>query len=167
MADKQRPFANTSNFYTALGWYHAVWSATELNIDYVIGKLKKLPPEATHALVAALKFSDKTKLLRSLLNEAAPANIAQLRDFLDRIDNDFRNVFSHSFLASDAKTITFIHRTSRRGKYSCTCYQFEAENFLTHVRWFVQLADDFEKTLGLDHKQVADFAAYAVPEIAK
>ena len=115
-------------------------------------------------MVSALKFSDKTKLLRSLLDQAAHHNAGQLKDFLESIDNDFRNVFSHSFIASDAESVTFIHRKSRRGQYSCTGYQFEAENFLTHVQWFAQLTKDFEKALGFDQKEIGEFTSYAMAE---
>jgi hypothetical protein len=38
------------------------------------------------------------------------------------------------------------------------------DGFLTHVQNFVQLSHDFEKALGFTHKQVADFAAAALPE---
>jgi len=63
---------------------------------------------ATHRLVAALKFSKKVKLLRSLLDKSEYGNVAQLQDFLDRIENNsLRNVFAHSFLASDVSSITF------------------------------------------------------------
>ena len=42
-------------------------------------------------------------------------------------------------------------------------YQFTADNFEIHVRAFVQLADDFQKALGLSDAEIGNFAAEALP----
>jgi len=160
-----KPFANTPEFCAALGWFYAVWSNTELNIDYAIGKLENISPEKTHALVAKLKFSDKVKLLRVLLNKSAYTNIDKLQQYLNRIEKDsLRNAFSHSFLASDADSVMFIHRKSERGKYSPMMYHFPVDGFLAHVKYFARLSADFQKALGFSQKEIAAFASYALPE---
>jgi hypothetical protein len=65
-----KPFVHTQPFYGHFGWFYAVWTATELNIDLTIGKLLKLSPEQTHALVAGMQFGRKAALLRSLLSKS-------------------------------------------------------------------------------------------------
>src|SRR5262249_16746436 len=131
-----------------------------------IGRLKMIPAEQTHRLVAGLRFSDKLKLLRSLLDQSHPANLEQLREFLDRIENDsLRNVFAHSFLASDTSSVTFYHRESpRRGEYSCYGYRFLADNFVTHVQEFAELTHNFERALEFSQREIGEFASQAIPE---
>ena len=72
-----KSFAHTSRFYGLFGQFHAVWSATELNIDWAIGKLKKISPKEAHALAAKLKFSDKMKTLRALLRKREYENATE------------------------------------------------------------------------------------------
>jgi len=160
-----KPFANTKEFCAALGWFYAIWSSTELNIDCIIGKLKGTPPEQTHALLAGLKFSGKLKLLRSLLSESGLPNVAELNEFLERIENDtLRNTFAHSFLASDPDSVTFVHRKLDGNKYSCIGYRFAAGGFFTHVQNFAELSHDFEKALGFSRKEIGEFASWAIKE---
>ena len=165
MTTTPKPFANTPQFYAALGWFHAVWSGTELNIDYAIGRLKKMPPEQTHALVAGLRFSDKIKMLKQLLSKSDYGNVSELEQYLTRIEsNSLRNTFSHSFLVSNSNTVAFVHRRSNRGQYLCEGYRFAADNFFAHVQEFVQLSHDFERALGFSAKEIGDFAAAAITE---
>jgi hypothetical protein len=77
-----------------------------------------------------------------------------------------RNVFAHSFLASDEHSVAFVHRNKGRGKhgkYEATAYKLSRDDFFDHVQNFVQLAFDFQQAVGLTHKEVADFAAMALP----
>jgi hypothetical protein len=55
------PFANTPEFYTALGYFFAAWSRTELAIDCAIWKARgtQETAEEAHARVAHMKFADK------------------------------------------------------------------------------------------------------------
>jgi hypothetical protein len=154
-----KPFANTPQFYAALGWFYATWTAVELNIDLAIHKALKIEPEQTHALVGPLEFGRKVSILRSLLSAGDRQNAEQLKGFLTRITKtSLRNVFAHSFLASDINSVTFVHR-SGQGQYSAQGYRFESKNFLDHVQNFVQLAHDFENALGLSAAEIGDFAA--------
>jgi hypothetical protein len=50
-----------------------------------------------------------------------------------------------------------------RGKYQPTWYKIACDDFIDHVQSFVQLSFDFEQAVGLSHKEVADFAAMAMP----
>src|SRR3974390_3555954 len=93
---RDKPFAYTQRFYAHLGCFYAVWSATELNIDWAIGKILKLSHEQTHVLVARMQFGRKAALLRSLLPKSDYANASEIKGFLTRIRKEsLRNVFSH------------------------------------------------------------------------
>ena len=119
----------------------------ELNVDFTICKILRITPEQTHALVAGLHFGPKAALLRSLLPTSSFKNVSELKGFLTRITREsLRNVFTHSFIASDEHSVTFIHRKNQT-IYSADTYKFEADDFCTHVKEFVKLAHDFEVAL--------------------
>ena len=160
MTDK--PFANTPTFYAHLGRFYAVWSATEVNIEFTIGKILKTPPEQTHALLAGLQFGRKAALLRSLLTKSSYPKVSELKGYLTRIRKaSLRNVFSHSFIFSNIDSVTFVHRTSH-DEYSSNGYSFKADDFVAHVKQFVQLAHDFEKALAIEHDELHQFAKAAL-----
>jgi hypothetical protein len=160
MPEKPLPFANTPAFYTALGQFYAAWSRTELAIDCATWKaLGTESAEQAHARSAGMRFSDKCKRLRTLLNEGKIPNSENAKDLLAQIENYGRNIFAHSFLASDEHSVTFIHRKVERGKYLLTGYTIPRDGFIDHVQDFVQLSFDFENAVGLTDKEVADFGA--------
>jgi hypothetical protein len=167
MPERPVPFANTPEFYTALGCFYAAWSRTDLAIDCAVWKaLKAVTPEQVHERVAAMKFGRKCEYFRSLLPASKFENIEKVKCLLNRItDHSMRNVFAHSFLASDEKSVMFIHRTSHRGQYQANGYEISRERFFKHVGEFVQLSFDFERALGLSDKEVRDFAAAALPVV--
>jgi hypothetical protein len=83
-------FANTREFYTALGYFFAAWSRTELAIDCAIWKARggqEMAGEA-HARVAHMRFADKCKEFRSLLGTGKFVNGDRVRELLRRIEQD-------------------------------------------------------------------------------
>jgi hypothetical protein len=168
MAEKRKPYANTAEFYTALGYFYAAWSRTNLAIDCAIWKAlgTAATPEQVHERVAAMPFGAKCEDFHSLLSNSKFENIEKLKELLARItDHSLRNVFAHSFLASDENSVAFLHRRSRRGQYQVNWYLFAREQFEKHVSEFVQLSLDFERALGLSDKEVRDFGAAALPVV--
>jgi hypothetical protein len=165
MPEKVKPFANTDEFYIALGGFYAAWRRTDLAIDCAIWKaLETATPEQVHERVASMTFGCKCEYFRSLLATSKFKKIETVKDLLTRItDHSMRNVFAHSFLASDEHSVAFIHRKSKRGQYQVNAYQITRDQFLNHVSEFAQLSLDFEKALGLSDKEVRDFGAAALP----
>jgi hypothetical protein len=163
MSKMSKAFANTPAFYVSLGAFYAAWTAVELNIDFAIWRILKIPLESAHALVGPLEFGRKAAILRSLLPSSDYRNVEQIKGHLTRLSRaSLRNVFAHSFMASDATSVTFIHRTGQ-GQYQAQGYRFEADKFVDHVKGFTQEAEDFEKALGITVKELGDFAAAALP----
>jgi hypothetical protein len=140
------PFANTPEFYAALGCFYAAWSRTDLAIDCAVWKATGTETEEqTHKRVAGMKFSDKCKHFRSLVDTGKFQYGDKVKDLLVQIEkHSMRNVFAHSFLASDEQSVMFIHRQSRRGKYEALGYKFARDQFFDHVQNFVQLSFDLE-----------------------
>jgi hypothetical protein len=161
---RKKAFANTTRFYTALGLFYAAWSRAELAIDCAMWKaLGTETPEQAHERSARTKFSDKCKRFRTLLDGSKASHSEKVKDLLRQIENYGRNVLAHSFLASDERSVTFIHRKVERGRYQAMGYTIPCDDFIEHVQGFVQLSFDFEQAAGLTSKEVADFAAMAIP----
>jgi hypothetical protein len=110
-----------------------------------------------------MRFSDKCKQLRTLLNEGKIPNSEKAKELLTEIENQGRNIFAHSFLVSDEHSVTFIHRKIEQGKYQAIPYTIPRARFLDLVQQFLQLCLDFEQAVGLTDKEVRDFAAMAMP----
>jgi hypothetical protein len=165
MTKKPTAFAYTQRFYAHLGWFYATFTAVDLAVDFIIYKCLGLTAEQTHRLVAGMEFGKKVALARSLLPDSEFKNVPQIKGYLTKITKEsLRNVFTHSFIASDHQHVAFIHRTAHQGEYTCTGYKFEPDGFVQHTKEFVQLAEDFEKSLGFPHKEIADFSAAAIKE---
>ena len=71
-------------------------------------------------------------------------------------------MFTHSLIFSNPNSVTFVHRSSQED-YSAKGYRFKADDFVTHIKNFVQLADDFEKALNISHDELEVFAKAALP----
>jgi hypothetical protein len=152
----------------ALGLFYAAWSRAELAIDCCTTwkALGTETAEQAHERSARTRFSDKCKLLRTLLDNGKLPNSEKLKDLLQQIEQCGRNAFAHSFLASDEHSVTFIHRKIEEGQYQATRYVIPRDQFIDHVQEFVQLSFDFEQAVGIPPREVAEFAAMAVPEIS-
>jgi hypothetical protein len=160
------PFANTNEFYHKLGLFYFAWSRTDLVIDCAVWKaLEPATPEQAHQRIGVMKFGRKCEYFRSLLPTSKFENIETVKDLLTRItEHSMRNVFAHSFLASDQGSVTFIHRWRERGgQYRVNWHPFTRDQFLNHVDEFIQLSFDFQKAVGLSDWEVAGFAAAARP----
>jgi hypothetical protein len=81
-SEKLRPFANTPEFYYALGRFFAAWSRAELAIDCAIWKARGThTAEEAHARSARMKFSDRCKELRDLLDAGKLSDGEKLKEF--------------------------------------------------------------------------------------
>jgi hypothetical protein len=97
-----------------------------------------------------------------LLDSTEFKNNEKVKDLLARITNDsMRNVFAHSFLASDEGSVTFIHRWKEKRQYRVDRHTFTRAEFVNHVREFVQLSFDFQTAVGVSDWDLAGFAAAA------
>jgi hypothetical protein len=156
------PFANTPEFEMALGKFFAAWSRAELAIDYATWKYSGTEtPEQAHERCADATFSDKCKLLERLLKSE------HARELLNEIASYGRNVFAHSFLATDEDSVTFIHRamdrTVKPKKYQVTAYEIPRSKFIEYVREFVRTVSDFERAANLPDNAIREFASMALP----
>jgi hypothetical protein len=153
------PFANTTEFYTAFGRFHAAWTRADLVIDCAIWKAGTETPEEVHKRVAGMQFSPKCDYFLSLLPASEFENIQKVEDLLRLITAPKRNEFSHSFLASDEGSVSFIYRKRRKDKYEVKQATVTPEEFFDHVEEFIRLSFEFQSAVGLSDCEVKDFAA--------
>jgi hypothetical protein len=104
-----------------------------------------------------MEFSRKVALLRALVNKSTHKNKASIVGSLNKMQNESkRNVFAHSFLRSDHRTVTFVERTWE-GAYKTKKHKFTLAEFQSHVLAFQKAARAFSSALQIDAKDFQDF----------
>jgi hypothetical protein len=164
MTDQSSNLALTPEFNVAFGLFYTAWATTEAAMDCAIGKLLRLEPSETHLLTAGMEHGRKATLLRGLISRGDHHNKEKLIRSLNVIQNEsLRNVFAHSYIASDEKTITFIER-SRGGPFKTKEHHFTLEEFRDHVTNFLEASSEFEQALDLAplELQAFQYAALSV-----
>src|SRR5262245_65996629 len=163
MAPKQ--FAYTTEFYTALGLFHAVWGQIELTIECAIWKaMGTETAHQAHERVARMKFSEKLKKLRRLIDSSKCKHGEKVKDLLRQIEDESkRNVFAHSILTSDEHSVTFVHRSWQRGEYKVERHRICGHGFIKHAQQLVHIATDLLQAIEFSDKEVRDFAAALIP----
>jgi hypothetical protein len=145
------------SFLRDLGHFYGLWSALESSLDYMIGRLLKIPHVETHILTVGMEFGRKANLLRTLLARSDHPEKDRIRSLLRKIQNEARrNIFTHSIMHSDAESVTFVHR-KMDGDYTGTPWRFTGEEFRQHVSDITAYAGDLSDLLGIDE---ADFQAF-------
>jgi hypothetical protein len=153
------PLGLTVEFTTWFGTFHGLWLSTELTVDYTICKLLKIPHEEAHLLTAGMEVGRKLRLLEGLLKRSDYKNKDVIIGALRKLQNETkRNVFAHSYLMSDEKTVTFVHRSSGQ-KYTAEKFVFTMPEFKEHMVSFAQHAQTFWDALEMD-KHRADLEAF-------
>jgi hypothetical protein len=136
-------------------------------LDCAIGKFLRLGPYETHLLTAGMEHGRKVMLLRGLISRSDHTKKTELVRALNVIQNkSLRNVFAHSYIASDDKKITFVER-SRGGPYWAMEHDFSLKEFKDHVQEFLQASRDFEMALDLAPFELHAFQHAALSSISK
>jgi hypothetical protein len=159
--DSSKYVALNHAFLAFFGMFHAMWAGVELGLCYGIAKFLKIPPEEAHVLTSGMEFGRKITLLRNVVYRSDDPDKGKITGLLGKIQNESkRNVFAHSFIFSDAKSVTFIER-SRGGDYKVMRHEFTLEDFVDHVENFGIAADQLTKLLGATNDELQRFAEAA------
>lgn len=160
MTDKN--LAVTDDFTSEFGRFFGIWQATELAVDYAVGKFLNLPDEETHLLTAGLEFNRKIRLLMALVKRSSDPEKSSILAGLKTIQNDsLRNVFAHSFIDHTPTEVIFIQR-SRHGNYDPVEYKFTMASFKEHVEKLLLAAIAFHEAIGLSQERNQEFANAAL-----
>ena len=156
--DEPEKLADTIEFNMQLGFFYSAWAVTDATLDFALGKFLRLTHEETHLLTAGMEFGRKATLLRNLLRHQkdSPQKSELLRTVKIIQNDSLRNVFAHSYLASDEDSVSFISR-SRGGDYSATEYEFTKDEFREHVHKFIDASHDFYNALEVDDHEFFAF----------
>jgi hypothetical protein len=167
MPDKPEPLSETIMFNMHLGFFHGAWAVTEASIDYAIGKFLRLTYEEAHLLTAGMEYGRKAQLLRNIIYRGKHPKRTVLLQHLNTIQNEsMRNVFAHSYLASDETSVAFILR-SRGGSYSATEYEFTEKEFINHVSKFLEASSAFHTALEVEDIEFFKFQHAALSVSSK
>jgi hypothetical protein len=136
------------SFIHELGWFFGAWATFDLVTDFAIGKFLNASPEDTHLITAGMVWGRKARLLADLIKRSSHPNKAELKRALGVIQGHAkRDMLAHSYMRSDATTVTFVHRQAGSG-YCATELTFTLESFRKHVKTFTQASVDFNNALG-------------------
>lgn len=161
---ENRPFlaALDDRFLLMLGYFHAMWATLDLALCYGIGKFLGLKAEECHVLTSGMEFGRKLTLLRNLVYRSDHLHKTKIMALLGKIQNESkRNVFAHSFIISDQKTVTFIER-SRGGDYKVTRHNFTLKEFYAHVESLGTHAEELTHLIVPSYDEFQRFAEAAL-----
>ena len=156
--DSPKYLAFDDRFLHFFGMFHGMWASMELMLCYGITKFLNIPAQEGHVLTSGMEFGRKITLLRNLVYRSNDPNKRKIMALLGKIQNESkRNVFAHSFITSDATSLTFIER-SRGGDYKVIRHQYTLREFVGHVDNFVSAAAELEKLVGVTPTELHRFA---------
>jgi hypothetical protein len=145
-------------FTLRLGIFHAAWVSIDMTIDFAIGKFLNLAHEDAQILTSGMMYGTKIRILKSLVRKSAHKNKAQIIGSLNKLQNESkRNVFAHSYMASDAVSVTFLERSSG-GNYLVTKHRFTKIQWNSHVTNFTLVGKEFWDALDVPDSDLEEFA---------
>ncbi|UPJ55012.1 hypothetical protein [Bradyrhizobium sp. 192] len=160
MTDKK--LAVRDEFTSEFGRFFGIWQATELALDYAVGKYLELADEETHLLTAGMDFNRKARLLTALVKRNNDPQQSAILASLKIIQNEsLRNVFAHSFVDHTDTEVTFIQR-NRHGNYDPIEYTFTLPSFIAHVEKILRASIAFHDAVGLTEERYEEFASAAL-----
>jgi hypothetical protein len=143
------------DYLKAMGWFQTAWAGVEVNTDFAICSLLKIPHEQGHLITAGMTFGPKANLLVALpKNSDHPKKEAISSAFSKVTNQNYRNVFAHGYIATDKDTVTFIFR--QKGAAKPKTHRFTMDEFVAHVVKFVQAGEDFSDVLDDALKRAPD-----------
>jgi hypothetical protein len=156
--------AYSLEFQKWLGAFQFTWCAFDLTTDFAIGKFLKVTNEEAHLIVSGMTFGKKGKLLRELISRSSHPRKDVVRQAFNEASNSIdRDGIIHSYIESDAKTVSFISK-NQSGTYKAKVKTFTLDEFRDAVELFVTKGDAFHRALGATPEEINEFAEAALKE---
>lgn len=148
------------DFHHLLGQFHCMWLMFDVQIDWSIGQFLKIPTEQTHILVAGMEFGRKLRLLIELLKRSEHPRKSALIECIRTLQGAKRDIITHSYIASNSTSISFIYRS--RGEYKGGRLDFQIEQFSEHVIKMVKATQNYQSALNAPGEEQIAFAMAAL-----
>lgn len=163
-----QPLFDTVHFKADLGFFYRLWTVSDALMDFSLGQFLRLTDDETHIVTSGMPFGRKTALLRSLVARSKHKDKGKIKKLINSIQNEsLRNVFAHSYIASDDKVISFVER-SHSSDYWAKEHRFTMHEFNEHVTQFAYNLKELGDALEIDEDRFRMFqaAAFNVPNKA-
>jgi hypothetical protein len=159
--------ANNDRFQQLLGRFNVIWSIVDFESSLVLGNLLGLSHEQTHLLTTKMPFNVKANLIRALLRPQKTDKARAIATAINKIQNQSkRNVFAHSYIMSNATSVTFIDR-SVDAELVVSAHVFTLPEFETHVANLAVAAKEFGEAHAFTQEQMEAFSAAAHNLVSK
>lgn len=127
------PIGHQQFYHALLGVFHSNWSAIDLYTDIATMQFLGITPEQTHLITSGMVWGRKARLLADLIGHSSDTRRSALMTALNKIRAAKRDIFAHSYVASDAIHITFLERLTS-GPFKIKEHVFTLEEFGEHAR---------------------------------
>src|SRR5689334_19215041 len=103
-------YIHTDEFRRLLGSFHYNWAALDVRIDFAIYKFLNVTSLQAHLITSGMMFGRKVRLLVDLIKHSSDTRKPQLLSALGRVTRANRDLLTHSYVRSDADSVTFMER---------------------------------------------------------
>jgi hypothetical protein len=153
--------ANTAQYLQMLGVFHSNWSAIDLYTDFAIFQFLNVTPEQAHLITSGMMFGRKARLLYDLLRHSNDQRKPKLLEAFNKIQAAKREIISHSYVKSDALSVTFLEKNIS-GSFKTKTHTYSANEFYDHVKTAADAATAFFAALGCNQDDINAFAEAAI-----
>lgn len=130
--------------------------------DYAIYKFLNIPAGQAHLITSGMMFGRKARLLADLVGRSNHQKKAEILGPFNKLrGGSKRDIFIHSYIATDSQSVTFVER-SISGKFTAKAHTFTFSQILDHVIMVTTEADNFYKALDLSYGEADAFANAAL-----
>lgn len=155
------PLAFRDDYTQLMGRFQSMWGSTEIVTDYAICKFLKVTPGQAHLITAGMLFGRKGRLLADLIARSDDPKKDRILSAFNKLRGlNKRDMFAHSYLKSDSKTITFLDRSA--GEFRAQEHTFTIDQFRAYVTDFEKAGTEFYSAIGATKEELDAFAKAAL-----
>lgn len=155
------PLKHSIPYLSTLGTFHSNWSSIDLFTDFAIYQFLRVTPQQAHLITSGMMFGRKAKLLDDLIKHSSDKRKGKLLEAFNKIRASKREMLTHSYVASDALSVTFMERNIS-GPFSAKLHTFSGDEFKEHVKKMTDAANEFFEALEVSQVEINAFVNAAL-----
>ncbi|HQT52216.1 MAG: hypothetical protein Q8K11_01155 [Phenylobacterium sp.] len=140
-----------------LGLFHSLWATVDVTVDFLIGKLLKLPDADAHMITWGMMFGPKAKLLATLIKLSDHPNKQALMTALNIIRAGKRDVITHGYQLENEGGVAFLERSRSSQDFQTKLHEFTRDGFRDHVNGLVGASNSFFEASGAKAEDIQAF----------